>query len=222
MTDAFQPYSSDPANEDSLAGVIRTVLEKHKQQTDDMIPAKVVAYDRQAGRVTLQPMIKMVTTTGEEVSRAQVVNIPVVNPGGGGFHLSFPIKVGDLGWLKASDRDLSLFNKDKSEQPPNTRRMKSFSDGMFIPDRMESRGLAETEEDAVVLSSDDGAVRIVMLGTGISIITTGTATYKAANHVFDGDVKFNGSVRDKNNVVLETHKHTGVQPGGGSSAGPTN
>ena len=115
--------SQDPADNDTLLGALRLVLRKFLAQTDDMLPAKVIAYDRATNRANVQPMVQMVTTDGQKISRAQVVSVPVLNIGGGGFVLSFPIAAGDLGWIKASDRDISLFLQSYSEAHPNTGRM---------------------------------------------------------------------------------------------------
>jgi hypothetical protein len=57
MTDSTCAPSSDPADDDSLAGVLRAVFRKFMQQTDDMLPAVVVAYDRTKNRATVAPCI---------------------------------------------------------------------------------------------------------------------------------------------------------------------
>ncbi|WP_337235984.1 Gp138 family membrane-puncturing spike protein, partial [Vibrio cholerae] len=75
----------------------------------------------------IKPLVMMLTTDDEKISRAPVANIPVFRFGGGGFFIRAPIKPGDFGWLKASDRDISLiFQRGGLEDQPNTTRLHSF------------------------------------------------------------------------------------------------
>lgn len=160
MTDPNAPPSANPADDGSLAGLLRVAIGKSLQGIDTMLPAKVMAYDRATNRATVQPLIMMGTTTGARVSRAQVASVPVYQAAGGGFVLSFPLVPGDLGWLKASDRDISLFLQSLNEEWPNTARSRSFADGVFFPDRMRQFTLAGDDMERAVLQTADGDVRV--------------------------------------------------------------
>lgn len=166
----FSPPSMDPSSRQDLSGTVRLILTKFLQGVDDMLPAKVIAYDRATNRARVQPLIYVVTTDDRQISRAQIASIPVLQMGGGGFVLSFPIKPGDLGWIKANDRDISLFTQFLTESAPNTQRKHNFSDAMFIPDTM-FRSVTINAEDAenVVLQSTDGTVRIALFDDKIKI-----------------------------------------------------
>lgn len=160
-TKQAQP-SRDPANDGTLTGMLREVMGKMAQGLEDCLPAVVVAFDRTSNRATVKPMVQVLTTAGETVSRAQLVSVPVFQIGGGGFILNFNLKPGDLGWIKASDRDTSLFLQSYNEQRPNTKRTHSFSDGLFFPDVM--RGYTINGEDAenAVLQNLDGTCRVAI------------------------------------------------------------
>lgn len=225
MADDYNPPSINPADEDSLTGALRLVLGKAIQQLDDCLPAIVIAYDRAKNRATVQPQVMMGTTSGEKVSRAQVAEVPVLNIGGGGFVLSFPIKPGDLGWIKASDRDISLFLQGLAEEWPNTRRMHSFEDGFFIPDVMRQWTLQEVDQERAVLQSTDGVTRIALGPETVEITTTGLVKVDAPNVQMTGDLQVDGSINADGGVtgagiVLETHTHGGVEPGAGDTGGP--
>lgn len=164
MTDFLNsPPSRNPADADSLIGLLRLLITKTQQRWDDMLPARVMAYDRARNVAQVQPLIATVTTDKVVVQRAQVAEVPVLQLGGGGFTLSFPIKGGDLGWIKANDRDISLFRQSGGASRPNTGRMHSFADAMFIPDSM-MRGVTidPSDSDRAVLQSLDGSVRIAL------------------------------------------------------------
>lgn len=224
MTD-YAPPSIDPADEDSLAGAFRSVLQKFAQQTDDMLPARVIAYDRATNRATVQPQIMVGTTAGAKVSRAQVASVPVLNIGGGGFVLSFPLRAGDLGWIKASDRDISLYLQQGAagEEWPNTRRMHSFQDGLFIPDALAGFTVSGEDAERVVLQTTDGLTRIA-LGAGVVKVTAPTSVTietSGALTVNAGSVAFNASTLTHNGVnVGETHTHPGVQTGPSNTGAP--
>jgi hypothetical protein len=161
--------SLDPADNGSLSGTISFVFSKLMQQTNGMLPAQVIAYDRTKNRVQVSILITMLTTDGTIVPRSQIASIPVLVLGGGGYFLSFPLNPGDLGWIAANDRDISLFLQSYSQSPPNTTRMFDFSDGLFIPDIM--KGYTINTEDAAnaVLSNLDGSVRIALWPTMVKI-----------------------------------------------------
>lgn len=161
------PPSRNPANDGDLTGMIREILGKFLQNLDDCLPAKVIAVSADRTRVQVLPMVQMVTTLGERVSRAQLLEIPVFQAGGGGFVLSFPVKAGDLGWVKATDRDISLFLQSYAEVPPNTKRRHVFSDAWFIPDVM--HGFTVADPDAAVLQSVDGTVSVALKTDGIKL-----------------------------------------------------
>lgn len=226
MTDAYNPPSIDPADEDSLTGVFRSVLSKFLQQTDDMLPAIVIAYDRTSNRATVQPQVMMGSTSGEKISRAQIASVPVLNIGGGGFVLSFPIKPGDLGWIKASDRDISLYLQGGlKEEWPNTKRMHSFQDGLFIPDVLKTFTVDGEDAERVVLQTTDATTRIAIAPGLVKITTPGTVEVDAPTVHMTGDLTVDGSITAQgevtgNGIALSTHTHGGVQPGGGNTTAP--
>lgn len=159
------PPSRKPADDDTLGGALRTVLRNFLMSVDDCLPAKVIAFDRAKNRVTVQPLVQMVTTSGERVSRAQIASVPVFQIGGGGFTLNFPIKSGDIGYIKACDRDVSLFLQTMGEAQPNTKRLHSFSDGVFFPAALAGFTIDAEDADHPVLQSLDGSVRIALWPT---------------------------------------------------------
>ena len=143
--------SRDPANDDSLLGTFREVLKKNLMETETLLPAQVVSHDRASNRVTVQPLIQMVDTDGNRINRAQKTNLPVMLIGGGTFFVSFNLPAGSLGWIFAADRDLSLFLQEYDIQPPNTLRLHSFEDGVFIPDIMTGYTINSEDEQAAVI-----------------------------------------------------------------------
>jgi hypothetical protein len=238
MAEDYAPPSTDPADNGTLTGVLRAVLSKFVMNNlDDCLPCRVVAVD---GRrfATVQPMVMMGTTEGAKVSRAQVPRVPILQLGAGGFVLSFPVKEGDLGWLKASDRDISLFMQGLEEEWPNTTRLHSFQDGFFIPDRMRDWTLDGSDADRLVIQAAEGGAVIAVGETTISIRATGpveveaesvaitadTVTVTSDNVTVNGsEATFTGHVSVGSLTIdgeaFTAHKHLGVTTGGGQTGG---
>lgn len=229
--------SRDPANDDSLLGMARQILDKFLNNIDDMLPARVVSYDRVKNRATVVPMVKLLTTDNRQVGRAQVASVPVMQFGGDGVALSFNLKAGDLGWIKANDRDISLITQGYKDSAPNTLRKHSFQDAVFIPDVM--RGLTINAEDQAhaVLQTLDGSVRVaiwpdrVKITKGAMYAEVGPANITLSNGSSGLVISPSGATAQGHfsfpdgvsigGIEFGTHKHTNVQPGGGTSGGPT-
>lgn len=205
MSELNQP-SRDPANDGSMIGMMRQVLDKFLQQVDDMIPARVIAFDRNSNRVQVQPLVMLMTTGGQNVVRAQLASLPVVQIGGGGFVINFPLKAGDFGYIKANDRDISLVMQSGGMAAPNTVRKHSFEDAVFIP--VVDRGFTIADPDGVCLQTVDGNTAIVLLPNLVNVkVGAGELV------ITPDDLVFNG-------ISLVNHVHPGVQTGPSNTGAP--
>lgn len=161
--------SLNPADNGTLAGTMNFVFSKLMQQTNGMLPAQVIKYDRDANRVQVQLLISMLTTNGEIIARSQLASLPVLVIGGGGYMINFPLNPGDLGWVAANDRDISLFLQSYSQVPPNTTRMFDFADGLFIPDAMKGYTIDPIDDGNMVIQNLAGTVKIALSPTAVTI-----------------------------------------------------
>ena len=85
--------SLNPADNGTLAGAVTFAFHKLLQNVNGMLPAQVMSYDRSKNRVQVQLLINIVGTDGSSYPRPQLASIPVFVFGGGGFRLSFPLKI---------------------------------------------------------------------------------------------------------------------------------
>lgn len=167
----YAPASRNPAENDTLTGLLHLVLTKFLQATDDMLPAKVIAYDSAANVAKVQAIITVVSTANQIIPRAEVASVPVLQMSGGGFVMRFPINAGDLGWIKANDRDISLFKQTTQQAPPNTQRKHSFEDAIFIPQAAWNLvTLAEEDTANAVFQNYAGTVKIALGSDWITIL----------------------------------------------------
>lgn len=171
MTTKNAPPSGNSADSTTLSGLLRFWFTKSLQKVNDMLPAKVIAYNPATNMAQVQPLITSVTTDNQQINRPQVASIPVLQLSGGGFLLNFPINSGDLGWIKSNDRDISLFQQTGVMSPPNTNRQHSFEDAIFIPQALRSLvTIAEEDASNMVLQNYDGTVKIALWENLIKIL----------------------------------------------------
>jgi hypothetical protein len=218
----LNPPSRDPANDDSLIGTLKNTYKKFLQSTDDMLPAKVVAFDRATNRARVQPLIMVLGTDGGKTTRAQIDSLPVFQIGGGGFGLFFNLHPGDLGWIKANDRDISLFTQTYAEAKPNTLRLHTFSDAVFFPDVMIGYTISGEDADHCVLQNLSGTVRVAIWQDRVKITAPRTdiispAINMTGNVVLTGNFTSVGTMTNNSKNVGSTSTHSGVQPGGGNT-----
>lgn len=158
MADLPLPSQNADVN-GSLTGLLQTFIGGELMQLDKLLPCKVVEVDRNKNRVTVKPTISRLTTAGEPVERAEIVDVPIINLSCGFWIFNFPTKVGDRGWIVASDRDLSLYKQSYEPTKPNTTRRHTFEDALFIPDHTKPEDW-ELPAEGVVLQSHDQKTKI--------------------------------------------------------------
>ena len=209
----------------ALQGIIRQAL----MQIDGMLPATVTTVDRTAGRVSVKPLVMAGTAEGGKVSRPVVANIPIMTMGAGGIYASFPVKVGDLGFVFSASRDTSLFYQSQGgEDWPNTERLHSFSDGGFLPLKLFNFSIAGgVLSDGFSLQTDNGQTFVTLKDGEIQLNATKIKIVgdieHTGNQTINGDIMQTGSQTTSGDVTAGgisfiSHVHGGVQ-GGSSNTG---
>jgi hypothetical protein len=211
--------SQDPADDDSLAGVLNSCFRKMLLAVDGMLPAEIVSYDRVNNIATVRPLIQVMSTSGATTSRAVLASVPVLALGGGNYVINFPLKAGDKGWIEASDRDISLFMQAQAEARPNTLRLHSFSDGRFIPDVFGQYQISD--DGAMVIQTLDGSTKIVVSEDTVTIDTAkdivlnaaATITLTAPQINLNGNLSMGGGAGAAtiNSATLNIQSETSIQ-----------
>lgn len=220
MVDETNPASSDPANEDTLVGAFNSFERDLRLRLHNMLPAQVVSYDRATNRVTVQPMIQLLDTSNNSHNRSEQSSIPVHLDGGGGFVISYSLVQGDLGWIKANDRDISLFLQSYDIAPPNDFRLQDYSSAVFVPDVMTGYTIDPSDDEAMVIQSLDGTIKISLSQDKIRIQHPTLIESEAPdwNHVgklhVTGDIDSDATITAAVDVVaddisVKTHLHDG-------------
>lgn len=191
---AINNPSLNPENNDSLVGTFATVLNKAIQSIDGILPAQVINFiSGPPDYVNVQPLIKVVGTDGESISRAPVNRVPVCQIGGGGFVIRLNLKTGDQGLLIASDRDISPFMVDGKESQPKDYRMKDFSFSFFLPLVFRDFLVSEDDISNVIIQNLDNSVSIELLEDSIKM---------KGNIEFENDVLIDGKLTVNGRTIV--------------------
>lgn len=179
-----------------LATAVQHAISHASYNDETMLPAIVISYDRDDNLATVQPLIQIENVSGGYQSRHKLTQINVLSLGGGGFHVSFPLNEGDLGWIVAGDRDLAIFRQELKESPPNTSIPKTFANGLFVPDVMRKYTINSEDASAMVIQSIDGETRISIRDDNIKITAPTKFLVDCPASEFTGNVTI-----DKNLIV---------------------
>lgn len=197
------PILGTRPDELSFANGMRRLMELNKQSADGLMPARVVSYNRAKNTAVIQPMLMLVDTNGNTRMRHTLEDVPVFSFGGGGFHINFPLKAGDLGWIMAADRDMSLFLSTLDAAKPTTTRKKTFGDAWFIPDVFYKYTIDGADTDAMVIQSTDGTTRISISNGVINITAPTSVTVDTPIATFTKDVHIKGKLTVDDDTLIK-------------------
>jgi hypothetical protein len=192
-----------PSDTTSDTAAFRYILERFAIDFEVMIPAVVVSFDRTRNVARVKPQIMFVGQRDQLIPRNELIDICVLSLGGGGYHISFPLKPGSNGWIYASDRDISLWKQTLTEQYPPTDRFHKFADGLFVPDVFSKYVMNAEDSDAMVIQSTDGATRISIRSDNIKITAPSKVLVDVPLAEFSKDVKIDGNLTVEQSTTLQ-------------------
>lgn len=159
------------------------------------------------GYVDVLPLVNQLDGRGNAVPHGQVNRLSYHRyQGGNGAFITDPV-VGDIGQMVVADRDTSIVKATSAQGNPGSRRKFDFADGTYVGCSQAgapNQYFAWTETGFKI--SDKNGNTIVGGANGVTIngalINQSGDVITAAGH------------------DLDTHVHTGVQPGGGNTGPP--
>lgn len=152
---------------------------------------------------------------------------PIVFPRGGGYSMTFPIKKGDECMVQFASRSLDEWWQTGKGQPPYDFRKHDLSDGVcFVGLTSRAKPLSGISTSTAQFRSDDGATMVELdaAGHAVRIVGSGGITLDGPVHATgaitaDSTITAKGDVK-AGSISLQSHKHSGVQPGSGMTGGP--
>lgn len=158
----YNPYAKD------VDGIINSALKKFAQNIQTCIPA-IVKEIKSRNKVIVSPAVQQVNSDWQSVSWADIT-LPVYTPTGTNALLSFPLAVGDTGWVIAGDLDPSLFLKDPSSPArQNVFDRHKYQYGFFVPSFLKPITVDAGDEDGIIIKNGD--TKIVIKGNEIDIVS---------------------------------------------------
>lgn len=173
-----------------------------------------------AGTVDVLPLVAQINGAGEPTPHGTVFGLPYFRLQGGTNAIVMDPKVGDLGLAVFADRDISSVKVTKGPANPGSRRQADMADGLYfggflngVPAqyvRFSADGIDIVSPTRILLEAPAIDMRGPEGGTLVTV--TGSANVS-------GRVDATGGVTGAD-IVLETHIHSGVQPGSGNTGQP--
>jgi hypothetical protein len=219
---------------------LRLAMESQQAQIWTALPGVVAAVNLAAQTLSVQPTVQgsVASPNGAKqlVNLPLLVDIPIVWPRAGGFALTFPIAAGDEVLVVFASRCIDSWWQSGGVGAPAEARMHDLSDGFAIlAPTSQPKKLTGVSSTNVQLRDESGTTYVEITPDGRARVVAATQIDVEAPTVnITGDLNVTGEMNlvgqltqsggtmSIGGIVFDTHKHTGVQPGSGTSGGPTN
>lgn len=216
-----------------MATLMRRAHDNMSRSMHTCMPGTILSYDASSQMASVQPSLNRQQPDGREEKMPVVNNVPVVWPRSGGASMTFPVKPGDGCLLLFAERSLDEWKSSGGEVTPRDARRADLSDAVALmgfvhfgggggpSDAVEIKmgGSTVTMKDGEV-TMDAPTVNIKAPSTNIegNVSVTGNFTVQGGG---GGAVNITSGTLLHNGVNIgNTHKHSGITPGGGNTGNP--
>jgi len=182
------------------------------------------------GSVDIQPLVQQTDGVGNVTALPPVYGVPYMRIQGGTDAVILDPKVGDLGIALFGDRDLSAVKTTKAMAPPGSQRRNSLSDALYIGGLLNGTPVqfVQFTADGITVKSP---TKVTIEAPNIQANASTQFKVVSPNIQLDGAVHVTGAQTNDstivangevtgNGIALSTHKHGGVQTGGGQTGTP--
>ena len=186
-----------------LTKVLHTAIDNALKNTHTAIPGIVIEFDPEEQRITAQVAINRIVS-GVPVKIAPLLDIPIVIPSVGAFHITLPIAVGDECLLIFSERSIDNWFEKGGNQDPIEYRFHDISDGFaLIGINSKPNAIQDYNPTDLQIRNDANSQVITLVDNGdIDIVTD-----QNVNIQVDGDTTIDAggdvSIVAANNTTIE-------------------
>lgn len=205
------------------------------------IPGHVLTFDGKTQLAQVQVGVMRVDINGAEFTVPSIIEVPVHFPGGD-YCVEYQIDPGCEGDILFSQRCIDGWVQSGGIATNPIGRFHNMQDAMFLPGfRSQPNALPSFQNNGVRLrnkagtqfvwlkndnsiSMDNGVARFNVLADGTTLMQNGAGSFQL---LADGSFLINGlKITPDGNVItaagvnLNTHRHSGVTPGSGTSGVP--
>lgn len=204
------------------------------------MPVKVIAVTNTGGvspigSVDVQPLVSAVDGNNVLWDHGIIHNVPYMRIQGGANGIILDPVVGDIGIATVCDRDISTVKNTQAISAPGSNRKNDMSDMVYLMTilgaaptqyiQFNSSGITILSPTKVTINAPnvevDASTACTINSPSIVLngaVSQGSGSY-AGNATFGGSMTVTGDVTAEGTSV-HTHKHGGVQTGGGQTGVP--
>lgn len=208
-----------------LSFVVQSILAQQATTTLVIVKAVDVA-DPDHPQVDAQPMVSQIDGAGNAIDHGIIHGMPVWRLQGGASAVIVVPAVGDIGVAVFASTDISNVKRAKEPATPGSFRRQDWSDGIYFG------GILNTAATQFVRMDEDGVTITAGEGLPVTINAPGDLTINADNVTMSGDLQVDGDVTVDGSVdtgagstfngkAFDSHHHSGVTTGGGTSGPPS-
>ncbi|HEX2753713.1 MAG TPA: Gp138 family membrane-puncturing spike protein [Alphaproteobacteria bacterium] len=218
MTDKPKGYFGQQglASDTSESNALHFAIQQALGDVRTNVPVKIIAvHGGGVGApptVDVQPLINQIDGLGNKTDHGIIYGIPSARSQGGGNAIINDPKVGDIGMMHVSDRDMSSLKGNKGAQSnPGSFRSHDLADGVY---------------HGPILNPANPDQYVQFTDTGLKVVTKGGCTFEMVGTIMTvtGDLHVTGQIiagfGGGDSVNVQTHVHSGILPGGANTNSP--
>ena len=217
MTDAHFGHAGRTANTSDF-NALNFLIDQRLSQVRTAVPVKIIAvHGGGVGAppaVDVQPLVNQRTGRNEKEDHGTIYGIPCSRAQGGGNAVINDPKVGDVGHMLVSDRDISALKANKGKQSnPGSARSHSLSDGVYhgaiLNEGTPSQYVHFTDDGVTIHCKNGNAITMGPSGINLNgVIIDSSGKITAPSDVIAGSIS------------LQNHTHGGIVVGSANTLGP--
>lgn len=199
------------ASDTPEAEAARLLVDRQMLDYRTAIPGVVVEVSADGTMCDVQPAVSMAQTLDGKTTAIPmpvVRGVPLMVMGSTtlGFFVCVPVQPGDDGLLIVCDRAIDNWQGGQGVSMPPlgpSPRHHDMTDAVFYPGlQRASSPIPSFPFASIQVRNRDGSAMLVVHDLGVHIV---------------GNLTVSGAITDGTGVVLGTHRHGGIQPGGGQT-----
>lgn len=220
------PYTTPNTASTHLKAAIDDLILSHIAEIGPSMLVRVEAVHSSGasltGNVDVLPLVQQQDSLNRPYPHTTLHNVPYLRIQGGTSALIIDPKPGDIGFIVVSGRDHSNAIAARAPAPPASARQYCLNDCVYV-------GGFLNDAPNQYVQFTEGGIRIVTPSKveieaqgDVTVTASGKATIKAAEMDVRGPLNVQGDLKTTGDVTagrisLQSHTHSGVQPGGGES-----
>ena len=163
----------------TLSDAVQAAIRYQLSNLNTALPAKIIEYDYQTRKASVQPVLNRVYTDGIIEEMPIITNVPLLFPGSSNITFSFPVNSGDYCLLIFSQRSLDQWLPTGGIVTPLDPRKFDLSDAIAIP------GLRPFNETWQATSNNEFLIEFK--GSQIKVLSNGDIILKTGDKVAIGN-----------------------------------